>query len=90
MHDEPPLLGTEWTNRYRYSESADPWWVERQRNRKATSALPFFRSIMSVLEVKSTTVRGIKEFRGSLRVQVRHNESCWNIDVLVIVGTVWV
>ena len=40
-----------------------------------TSALPFFRSMMSVLEVKSTNVRGTKVFRGSLRVHVRHKES---------------
>jgi len=75
MHDEPPLLGAEWTDCYRYSESAGPWWVERQRNRKATSALPFFRSIMSALDMKSTTVPGIKEFPGSLKVQVLHKES---------------
>src|SRR5258706_15494771 len=62
-------------NSYRYSESAGPWWVDRHRNRKVTSALPFFRSMTSVLEVKSTNVRGIKEFWGSLSVQPRHKES---------------
>src|SRR5258706_1305867 len=62
-------------NSYRYSESAGPWWVDRQRKRNVTSALPFFKSMTSVLEVKSTNVRGIKEFWGSLSVQVWHKES---------------
>jgi hypothetical protein len=30
---------------------------------------------MSVLELKSTNVRDTEDFRGSLRVQVRHKES---------------
>ena len=40
-----------------------------------TTALPFLRSMILVLEVKSTNVCGSKEFRGSLSVQVRHGES---------------
>ena len=58
---------------YRYSESAGPWWLDRQRNRKITCALPFFRSMTSVVDLKSTNVRA-KEFWGSLLVQLLHKE----------------
>ena len=74
-YDGPPLFVTERIDSYRYSESLGPWWVDRQRNRKVTSALPFFRSMTSVLEVKSTNLRGVKRFWGSLSVQVQHKES---------------
>src|SRR5258706_5443037 len=75
MYDKPPLFVTEWMNTYRYSESAGPWWPDRHRNRKTTCALPLFRSMTSVLDLKSTNVRGTTEFRGSLSMQVWHGES---------------
>ena len=69
---DPSLLGRVWLNNYPYSESAIPWCVERHRNRKAMRALPLFKSMRSVLEVKSTNVGYIKEFRDSFSSQLSH------------------
>ena len=79
-YDEAPLFVTERMDSYRYSESAGPWWLDRQRNRKITCTLPFFKSMTSVEDLKSTSVRA-KEFWGSLSVQLLHKE--WRIVPVV-------
>src|ERR1700749_1035927 len=72
---ESRLRRRAWMNGYRYSESEIPWWVERHRNRNVTFALPLLKSMMSVLETKSTNVGGITELRDSFLVQLLHKVS---------------